>query len=592
MKNTPEYLKANLEKFPDEPAISIKDKNGVWQTDSWKEFYENVLKVSKSLSALGISKNDKISIYSYNRKEWNICYASAQFINAVAVGVYHTCSSNEVEWVVGNSESKVIFVGNNPGDNNEEEKMPNHRLLACIDNLEKVEKVVVLDGVEILDHKKFISWDEFISLGSKIEDYEVLNKTDAIDINDTSSLIYTSGTTGNPKGVELSYKNWTFLMDGLLTFLKFNQSERIISWLPGAHVFGQALDNHYWVRRALHMYIVDHPLNTVDFAKEIQPHLFCSVPRIYEKVFDNLRSAINSKPILKYGLKIPLLSGLLKSKLRSAAGFGELRFAISGAAPINPDILTMFHDLDIPLFEGYGMTENTAGATLNFIGNNKIGTVGKALPETEIKIANDGEILLKGDHVMKGYYNNKKATEETIIDGWLYTGDIGKLDDEGYLSITGRKKEIYVSSAGKNIAPLVIEETIKSISLISQCFLVGDSRKYCSALLTLDVGVILRDKIGIDPNDIPKDPIAQLKMLKDNGHELSDYTESKTIFEEVKKSVEMLNNQFSNPEQLKKFSILPRDFTIDEGELTPTLKIRRKQINENWSATIEKMYEK
>ena len=162
MKNTPEYLKANLEKFPDEPAISIKDKNGVWQTDSWKEFYENVLKVSKSLSALGISKNDKISIYSYNRKEWNICYASAQFINAVAVGVYHTCSSNEVEWVVGNSESKVIFVGNNPGDNNEEEKMPNHRLLACIDNLEKVEKVVVLDGVEKLDHKKFISWNEFI----------------------------------------------------------------------------------------------------------------------------------------------------------------------------------------------------------------------------------------------------------------------------------------------------------------------------------------------------------------------------------------------------------------------------------------------
>ena len=237
------------------------------------------------------------------------------------------------------------------------------------------------------------------------------------------------------------------------------------------------------------------------------------------------------------------------------------------------------------------MTENTAGATLNFIGNNKIGTVGKALPETEIKIASDGEILLKGDHVMKGYYNNKKATEETIIDGWLYTGDIGILDNDGYLSITGRKKEIYVSSAGKNIAPLVIEETIKSISLISQCFLVGDSRKYCSALLTLDVGVILRDKIGIDPNDIPKDPIAQLKMLKDNGHELSDYTESKTIFEEVKKSVEILNNQFSNPEQLKKFSILPRDFTIDDGELTPTLKIRRKQINENWSATIEKMYE-
>ena len=228
-------------------------------------------------------KDDKISIYSYNRKEWNICYAAAQFVNAVAVGVYHTCSSEEVEWVVGNSESKIIFVGHNPGDNDEKEKMPNHRLNACIEKLQKVEKVVVLDGVEKLENSKFISWHDFLTMGSKISDSEVLERTEKLKPDNTSSLIYTSGTTGNPKGVELTYKNWTFLMDGLLTFLKFNQSERIISWLPGAHVFGQALDNHYWVRRALHMHIVDSPLNTVDYAKEIQPHLFCSVPRIYEK---------------------------------------------------------------------------------------------------------------------------------------------------------------------------------------------------------------------------------------------------------------------------------------------------------------------
>ena len=237
------------------------------------------------------------------------------------------------------------------------------------------------------------------------------------------------------------------------------------------------------------------------------------------------------------------------------------------------------------------MTENTAGASLNYVGHNKIGSVGKAIPDTEIKIAKDGEILLKGDHVMPGYYNNEQATEETIIDGWLHTGDVGKLDDDGYLYITGRKKEIYVSSAGKNIAPLVIEETMKSIPIVSQCFLVGDNRKYCSALFTLDVSVILRDKLGVETNKIPKDPAAQLIMLKDKGYKLSDYTESDTIFAEVKKSVDSLNNQFSNPEQLKKFSILPRDFTIDDGELTPTLKIRRKQINENWSAAIEKMYE-
>ena len=591
MKTTPQYLIQNLEKYPDKPALSIKDKNGSWETDTWKDVYGKVMEVSRALVACGIKKNDKVSIYSYNRKEWNICYASAQFVNAVSVGVYHTCSSSEVEWIVGNSQSKIVFLGNNPNDNNEKEKMPNQRLLAILDNLADVDLVVTMDGVEKLDHEKIISWDEFILRGSDVTENDILDICKGIDLNDTSSLIYTSGTTGNPKGVELTYRNWSFSIGSSLNILKFDQGDLYISWLPGAHVFGQLLDNHYWTRRALHMHVVDSPLNTVDYAKEIQPHLFISVPRIYEKVYSNLKAAIDSKAILKIGLKIPGLSGVFKKKLREAAGFGNVRFAITGAAPINPDILSLFESLDIPLFEGYGMTENTAGASLNYVGNNKIGSVGKAIPDTEIKIANDGEILLKGDHVMPGYYKNQKATDETIIDGWLHTGDVGKLDDEGYLYITGRKKEIYVSSAGKNIAPLVIEETMKSISIVSQCFLIGDNRKYCSALFTLDVSVILRDKLGVDANKIPKDPAAQLVMLKDKGHVLSDYTESIKVFEEVKKSVETLNNQFSNPEQLKKFSILPRDFTIDDGELTPTLKIRRKQINENWSSTIEKMYE-
>jgi len=191
---------------------------------------------------------------------------------------------------------------------------------------------------------------------------------------------------------------------------------------------------------------------------------------------------------------------------------------------------------------------------------------------------------------MKGYYKNPVATQETLIEGWLHTGDIGKIDSDGYISITGRKKEIYVSSGGKNIAPLVIEETMKSIPIVSQCFLVGDGRKYCSALFTLDVGVILRDKLGVIANSIPKDPVDQLSMLKDKGHSISDYTDSDKIFAEIQVFVNDLNKQFSNPEQLKKFSILPRDFTIDDGELTPTLKIRRKQISENWSSVIESMY--
>ena len=590
--NTPKYLLQNVKDYPNEAALSIKDASGNWQTDSWSELYSSVLSVSRSLLAYGIVKNDKVSIYSYNRKEWNISYMATQLVNGVAVGVYHTCSSNEVEWIVGNSESKIIFLGNNPNDNGEKEKMPNHRLIEVLDKLPKVELVVAMNDIELLEHPKIISWDEFIKKGSSVEEKEVLNLCEQIQNNDTSSLIYTSGTTGNPKGVELSHYNWTFELDMAESILKFDQGEKYVSWLPGAHVFGQLIDNHYWIRRALHMYIVDSPLNTVDYAKEVQPHLFISVPRIYEKIYSNLMAAIESKAILKYGLMIPGLSKIFKGKLKDAAGFSNSRFAISGAAPINPDILTLFQKLDIPLFEGYGMTENTAGATLNYIGHNKIGSVGKAFPNTEIKIAEDGEILIKGANVMKGYYNNPEATNETIMNDWLYTGDVGKIDSDGYLYITGRKKEIYVSSAGKNIAPLVIEETMKSIPIISQCFLVGDGRKYCSALFTLDVGAILRDKLFLNSNQIPKDPLQQIALLKENGHELSDFTESEEIRSELQEEVDRLNGKFSNPEQLKKFVILPRDLTIDNGELTPTLKIRRKQINENWSELIESMYDK
>ena len=590
MMNTSKYLIQNVEKYGNRAALSIKDSDGQWQTDTWNDFYHAVLDISKSLIACGVGINEKISIYSYNRREWYACYAATQFINSVAVGIYHTCSSNEVEWVVSNSDSKIVFVGNNPNDNGETEKMPNHRLMHVIDKLDNVELVVIMDGVEKLDHEKIITWDEFIAKGSTVDEAEINARNDSIQPDDTSSLIYTSGTTGNPKGVELTHKNWIFELDSVLTIMKFNQGELYVSWLPLAHVFGQLVDNHYWIRRALHMHIVDSPLNTVDYAKEVHPHLFISVPRIYEKIYSNLKAAIDSRLILKIGLKIPGLSGVFKGKLKAAVGFGDLRFAVSGAAPINPDILKLFQFLEIPLFEGYGMTENTAGATLNYVGNNKIGSVGKAFPDTEVKIGNDGEILLRGDHVMKGYYNNDQATADTIIDGWLHTGDVGAIDSEGFLSITGRKKEIYVSSAGKNIAPLVIEETMKSIPVISQCFLVGDARKFCSALFTLDVGAILRDKIGLDPNEIPKDPLGQLAMLKENGHELSDFTESDDLKSEVQSQVDDLNGQFSNPEQVKKFLILPRDFTIDDGELTPTLKIRRKQINENWSDLIESMY--
>ena len=540
--------------------------------------------------ALGVQPDEKISIYGYNSKEWYGTYFGAQVIGSAAVGVYHTCSPKEVSWIVGNSNSKVVFVGKNPMDNNETEKMPSYRIREVLDELPYVEAVIMMPNVDALEHPKIMSWDTFIVKGDQVNDDEVQSHLNQLKKEDTACLIYTSGTTGNPKGVVLTHGNWEFELNSSVEIFNFHQGERYVSWLPLAHVFGQMVDLNYWVFRGMHLFVCDNPLLVVDYAKDVKPHFFVGVPRIYEKVFSNLKAAISGKAILKYGLKLPILGGILKKKLKEAIGFSEARLMLSGAAPINTGILTLFESLEIPLYEGYGMTENSAGATTNYPGHNKIGTVGKPIPGTEVKVAKDGEVLIKGGHVMKGYYKNQEATDHTIIDGWLHTGDVGEIDEEGYLKITGRKKEIYVSSGGKNIAPLVIEETMKSIPIVSQCFLVGDGKKYCSALITLDVSAILRDKLGMDPQKIPKDPIQQLIILKEKGHDLSDFTDSENVYKEVDESVQKLNGEFSNPEQVKKFTILPRDFTIDDGELTPTLKIRRKQIGENWAHVINTMY--
>ena len=588
-ETTPQRLLRNSKEYANEPAISIP-VNGGWETETWAEFTSYVMGISKSLVALGFQHSDKLSIYSYNRREWYGCYAAAQMTGGAGVGVYHTCSPEEVEWVVGNSDSKVVFVGNNPMDNGETDKMPNHRLMKVLDRLEKVEHVVMMNGVDVLGNPRAMTWEDFIGKGSSVDESQVMDRENALTMEDTASLIYTSGTTGNPKGVELTHDNWSFELDATDSIMEFQQGEKYVSWLPLAHVFGQLVDNHYWIKNALHMYVVDNPLNVVDFAKEIQPHLFIGVPRIYEKIYSNVKAALDAKAVLKILLKVPGISGVLQGKLKEKIGMANCRFAITGAAPINTDILRLFQSLGVPIFEGYGMTEDTAGATINYAGMNRIGSVGPAFPNTEIKIAEDGEVLIKGRHVMKGYYKNPEATAETIIDGWLYSGDVGEMDADGFVRITGRKKEIYVTSGGKNIAPLVVEETMKSISIISQCFLVGDGRKFCSARFTLDAGAIIRDKLGVDANEVPKDPFEQMAKLKELGHTFDDFTGSDEVRAEVQTQVDLLNAQFSSPEQVKKFSILPRDLTIDDGELTPTLKIRRKQISENWSAEIEAMY--
>ena len=592
---TPEYLISNVEKYANENAISWMDGSGNWISMTWSEFYDTTMGVAKSLIAMGFEAGDKLSIYSYNRMEWYAAYAAANMCNGAAVGVYHTCSPEEVEWVVGNSDSKVVFVGTNPMDRGDPSKMCTHRLQATMGSLEKVEAVVSMAGMDAINHPNAMSWSDFMAGGAETPDSAVKDRIASIKPSDTAALIYTSGTTGNPKGVVLTHDNFDFEIDEVHKITRFNQGDGYVSWLPCAHVFGQLADNLLWIRDAMHMRVVDNPLHAIDYCKEVQPHLFIGVPRIYEKVYSNLMAALGSKLGL---LKIPVLGGFIKKKATAKIGFSNVTYAITGAAPINPDILELFHTLGIPLYEGYGMTETTAGATLNYGGHNRIGSVGKPLEGSGLRIADpnekgDGEIQFNGRHVMAGYYRNSEATAETMTeDGWLKSGDLGRIDSDGYVYVTGRIKEIYVSSAGKNIAPLVIEETMKSIPMISQCMLIGDNRKFCSALFTLDVGAILRDVHGLDgATEVPKDPDEQLAKLAELGHDLSEYTAvGSDAHRQLEEEVAELNQKFSSPEQVKKFTVLPRDLNVDQGELTPTLKIRRKQIRENWAAEIEAMY--
>ena len=590
---TPRNLLRNAELYADEPALSTKagkaaDGTWEWDTKTWKQFSDEVVAVSKSLVSMGFEKGDRMSIYAYNRPEWYSCYGATQMTNGVGVGVYHTCSPEEVEWVIGDSGSKVVIIGDNPQSGGDPEKTPSRRFAKILGNLPAVELVVVLDGVEPIDQEKAVSWSDFLEMGKDVEDSSVHSRIDGIEPDDLAALIYTSGTTGNPKGVMLTHDNWDAELSEVDRIITLNQGENYVSWLPLAHVFGQLVDNHLWCRSAIHMHVVDNALHVVDYAKKVQPHLFIGVPRIYEKIYSSLFSKFGSG-LLKTLSDLPLIGGVLKGKAREAVGMSNVRFAVTGAAPINPDILRFFHKVGSPVYEGYGMTETTAGATLGHGKANKIGSVGKAFGGTELKLADDGEILFRGRHIMKGYFQNEEATAETMTDdGWLMSGDIGRIDEEGFVYITGRKKEIYVNSGGKNIAPLVIEETMKSIPEVSQCFLVGDQRKFCSALLTLDIGAVLRDHHGVDAQKVPKDPAEQIAELEAKGSSVEQEVEN--LNDLIDSKVKELNNQFAPPEQVRKFTILPRDFSVDYGELTPTLKIRRKQIRENWAEEIERMY--
>jgi long-chain acyl-CoA synthetase len=424
-------------------------------------------------------------------------------------------------------------------------------------------------------------------------------KIDSLEPNQAATFIYTSGTTGPPKAVMLSHENLTFTADKAIGLIDINDEDLSLSYLPLSHIAEQMFSIHAPISVASQVFFAESLDKLPDNLKEVSPTMFFGVPRIWEKFYAKINIALEGltgvkKKLIPWTMKVAkevnelrnrgmAPSGLLRfkykiarkvlGKLKAKIGLGMARMCISGAAPISKEILEFMSSLDVVIYEVYGQSEGSGPTSFNRPGSTKFGTVGPAFPGVEVKIAEeDGEILFRGKNVFLGYYKDTDATNSTLIDGWLHSGDIGELDSDGFLTITGRKKEIIITAGGKNIAPKNIEAALKNIPLISQAVVIGDRRKFLSALLTLDVDAA---EIFATQNNISTEGIHENDLL----------------LASLKSSVEAMNKTFAKVENIRKFKVLPRDLSVDEKELTPTLKVKRRIVHKNWADTIESMYQ-
>ena len=598
LETTPQVFRQAVKKYGDRVAMRKKEY-GLWHDISWNEYYTLAKYVGTALISMGLQKGDCVSIIGDNCPEWVIIDLGIQCAGGVAVGVYSTNAWPQVEYVIQNSESRFFFVEN-------EEQLD--KWLHFRDNVASLKKVIVwdLEGLRHFEDPMVMTYDDLLDLGRNITEKDpnlVENRIDEVAPEDLSVLVYTSGTTGPPKGAMLSHRNVTWMGRAITKDDPVYDTDEVMSFLPLCHIFERLFSVFVHIT---HRYTVNfiESLDTVtDNMREISPTVGYAVPRIWEKylsaVYIRMSDATWLKRLvfgiaLKTGQKRATLSMNFKPvpfylevlyqlahfavfrKLKQRLGFDRLRVAYSGAAPISPDVLHFFQSIGVNLIEGYGQTEGTGVTCASRIDKVKLGTVGPPLPETEVKIAEDGEILVRSPGVFKGYYKNPEATKETIKDGWLYSGDVGELDEDGYLKITDRKKDIIVTAGGKNITPQYIENKLKTSSYINDAVVIGDNRRFITSLIMID-----EDNV--------------VKYAQDNKIQFSTYkdlTQSPEIIKLIQGDVNKVNEALSRVEQVKKFTMLPKKLYEEDGEITPTMKVKRKYVNEAFSDLIDAMYKR
>ncbi|HEX3043080.1 MAG TPA: long-chain fatty acid--CoA ligase [Solirubrobacterales bacterium] len=570
------------------PNVAVRYKEGdAWVSKTFAEVLEIVRPLAFGLVTLGVEKGDRVSILGNTRPEWTYFDFAALSIGATVVPIYQTNSPEECRYVLENSDSKVVVVE----DAEQLEKVREVR-----DQLPLLEHVVLMTGAGGEDA---ISMEDLAAKGGggDMATWEALYE--AVTPEDICTFIYTSGTTGPPKGCIISHGNYRAMLDMVRETSVIEEGDLTYLYLPLAHSFALLIQLGSYDLGTAIAYWERDPLKILPNLAELKPSYFPSVPRIFEKIYTAATSAMEKEGGLKKAIfnwsigvgakmreteragrkpgfllqrQYDFADKKVLSKIRGLFG-GNIRLAVSGAAPINPEILRFFDAAGVLVLEGWGMTETSTAATISSPDDFKVGTIGKPFPGCEVKIAEDGEILVKGPNVFQGYHKNPEATAETIVDGWLHTGDIGEIDSEGFIKITGRKKDIIITAGGKNITPANLEAEIKQHPLVSQCVVVGDRRPYLVALVTLD------------PEEAAT--YAQERNLSEDPTQLAKNADVKASIEA---HVDKINQNFARVEQVKKIAILPHDLSQESGELTPTLKVKRAIVAQKHEDAIEQLY--
>jgi len=592
----PGLFRKQVERLNERVALRQK-VFGIWEDISWREYGRCVRETACGLMDLGLEKGACVSIIGENRPEWLYADLAVMAAGGISVGIYTTNSPEEVKYILEHSRSRIYIVEN-------EEQLD--KALLVREDLPDLEKIVVMDmeGLRKFKDPMVISFEELMALGREKAAAEpdlFDRRLNELQPDEVALLIYTSGTTGPPKGAMLSHRNILWTVESLADVLIVYDTDELVSFLPLCHIAERMFSVFLPLRFKYTVNFIENTDTVTQNVIEVSPTIFFAVPRIWEKyystIFIKMQDAALFKRIL-FGAAIKIGAGyadvklshesipislrlafalahfLVFRKLKKRLGFERVRLAVSGAAPISPDVLKFYHSIGIPMREVYGQTEGCGPTSLHRSDNIKAGTVGPPIPGVEIKLGPDGEILFKGGNVFKGYYGNPHATEATIVDGWLHSGDVGEIDRDGFLKITDRKKDLIITSGGKNVAPQNIENQLKFSPYINDAVVVGDARKYLTALIIID-----EDNV--------------VKFATDNKIQFTTYgtlTRTPQVQKLIQQEMDRVNKSLAPVEQIKKFRILPKKLLEEDGEVTPTLKVKRKYVNETFADLIESMY--